>query len=274
MMTIGDARVQMKTCEPSAVRLMLSQVTGLTKSELTIHHDRVLSPDEIERLFKMMHRVQQGEPLQYVLGAWDFMGFTFRCDARALIPRPETELLVEQAILYAQQFNKKINILDLCTGTGCIAISMALLLGAKAYEVTAVDISDDALSLAYENANKLNAKINFIKADVMQALPFKDASFDIVVSNPPYIPSEDVHQLDDVVKNHEPHLALDGGADGINPYRVIIPQAHRVLKHDGGLFLEIGPDGVFDLMTQSSWAQCTMIKDYNGLNRIVCGYKT
>ena len=219
-------------------------------------------PGYLELLNKRVSRI----PLSQVLGERDFCGFTFKVNEHVLTPRFETEELVS---LVAKQSEGK-SILDLCTGSGCIAISLALL--GKPKKVTASDISDEALKVAKKNAsNLLDESIDFtlVKSDLFENL---DERFDIIVSNPPYIQTEEVLKLDPEVRDHEPHLALDGGTDGLDIYKRIIAEAKDHLNNGGKIFFEIGFDegkAVSDLLTNAGFDDVKVIKDLSGNDRIV-----
>jgi release factor glutamine methyltransferase len=178
---------------------------------------------------------------------------------------------VEEALRFAETLEKlPIRILDVCTGTGCIALSLACLLGENA-EITAVDISADALSLAKENAEKLGIateRVNFLKSDLLECVT---GEFDIIISNPPYILHSDMAKLSPTVRNYEPHLALNGGTDGLDIYRRLIPQCKNALRTGGALFLEIGPKSVINLLAEAGFSDINLLRDYAELERIVYG---
>jgi len=183
--------------------LLLSKTIHKDNGYIMLHEKKILDENE-EKLYRdSLARRQNGEPTQHILGTWDFMGHEFITDSRALIPRPETELLVQEVLAFIGDSNYRI--LDLCTGSGCIAISIALATNA---DVTAVDICQDAINLAKENAVKLNANIEIIQSDLFEKV---EGGFDAIVSNPPYITSSEMDVLESSVRDFEPHLALDGG---------------------------------------------------------------
>lgn len=253
-------------------KLFLSHITGYGEGGLHIKAFDSLCDDECELFFSFVQRRETGEPLQYIIGQWEFMGLPLFTDPRALIPRPETELLVEEALAFiaAKIADKKnpARVLDLCTGSGCIAIAIACLSDAK---ITAADISDDALSLAKKNACKLkitNEQIIFVKSDLLDDIC---GEFDVIISNPPYILSGDMKTLSPTVRDHEPSLALDGGVDGLDFYRRLIPQAKKALCKGGALFLEIGPVAVTDLMANAGFEKINLQRDYAEIPRIVSG---
>jgi release factor glutamine methyltransferase len=252
-------------------RILLAHITGKTQTQILLNPNEPLPDDQNRAFLDALARREKGEPLQYIIGEWDFYGLTFKTDKRALIPRPETERLVEAVIKETKDTKK--NILDICTGSGCIAITLAVLTPAN---ITATDISPDALSLAKENAALLNVnnRIRFIRSDLADALTKSESqSFDIIVSNPPYIPTNELPFLQTEVYGYEPRMALDGGADGLEVYRRLLPQAYQLLKPGGLLFLEIGPLGVGELAVQNGFENVQILKDYAGLDRIVCTNK-
>ncbi len=223
--------------------------------------DRLLTPAQTEKIIAFVKERATGKPLAYVLGTAEFYGITLKVDERVLIPRPETELLTERAIAEIQPGD---TVLDLCTGSGAIAITLAKKTGATVF---ATDISEQALLLAEENAVANGAQITFIQSDMFKNV---EGKFRIILSNPPYIPTADIDTLESVVKEHEPLLALDGGQDGLDYYRIIAKQAHKFLEEKGVLFLEIGigqAESVEDLLKKHF--EVTIYPDYNGILRMV-----
>jgi len=240
---------------------------------------QLLSPRQKNQIDDIKFNRQNGTPLQYLLGSCEFMGLEFKVDARVLIPRPETEILVEAAINILKKGEGRKwmtpRILDLGTGSGNIAVSLAKFINES--QVTAVDISNPALDLARENArlHGVHEKIKFIQSDLFVSLKNSlpnPVGFDMIISNPPYIPSAVVGRLPiDVQK--EPVLALDGGVDGLDFYRRIIGESSAFLKHVGFLLLEMG-DGQAEAVEQITLKtekfcgqQC--LKDYMGTKRIM-----
>lgn len=252
--------------------ILLSQATGYSQTTLLVHDERVMTDAMFTAFNEALKKRCASVPLQYIIGQWPFMGLELKVDARALIPRPDTEVLVEAALTYLARLKEKkpLQALDVCTGSGCIGIALAYYADVS---VTALDISPAALSLAQENAAfvGVSSKVRFIESDLYQQLT-AGGTYDIIVSNPPYIPTNDIDGLSIEVRDFEPYSALDGGVDGLDFYRKIIPESLRYLCPHGALFLEVGPcDGVATLMRQSDYTNINIIKDYAGLNRVVYG---
>ena len=207
-------------------------------------------------------------PLQYLTGKQDFMGLTFHVDERVLIPRQDTETLVE--LVLKENTDKKARILDLCTGSGCIAVSLAVLGGYQ--KVDAVDISEAALAAAEEHGTRLGGKVRFLKIDLFSALD-PEKKDDVITSNPPYIPTEVLNGLEPEVKDYEPRMALDGSEDGLAFYRRIAVAAPAFLRAGGRIYLEIGYDqgaAVEELLGNNGFARTRVVKDAAGRDRVVC----
>lgn len=206
---------------------------------------------------------QKHIPLQYITGHREFMGLDFLVNENVLIPRFDTELLVEEVCRYSR--GKRV--LDVCTGSGCIAVSVAVLGGAK--KVDALDISAAALKLAEENAKRLQADVAFYESDLFAGI---EGKYDCIVSNPPYIESGEIENLAAEVAGFEPRLALDGGEDGLDFYRRIIGQAKKHLPAGGMLFFEIGynqGEAVLELLRSNGYGRKSLKKDFAGLDRVV-----
>lgn len=222
-------------------------------------------PDNIiNTLLDKIDLLAKNTPLAYILGNAEFYGNLFAVTPNTLIPRPETELLCD-IIIKENKGTSNLNILDMCTGSGCIAITLAKNLSSN---VTAVDISYTALDIAKQNATNLNTKINFVYSNMFDNVT---GTYDIIVSNPPYIESGEIPKLMDSVKNFEPHLALDGGTDGLDFYKTINDLSPQFLKPNGKLYLEIGYNQAKSLtnILSSNFDNIQVIKDYNGLDRII-----
>lgn len=210
-------------------------------------------------------------PLQQILGSQEFMGLDFFVNEHVLIPRQDTETLVELVLQEQQSTEKKL--LDLCTGSGCIAISLAVKGGYES--VTATDLSEEALKVAERNAKAHQKEIIFRQGDLFTALPQSEAgTFDIITSNPPYIPTAVIATLEPEVREHEPMMALDGTEDGLRFYRQIAQEAGTWLKQGGAIYLEIGYDqgeAVSGLLREAGFDKVRVVKDLPGKDRVVCG---
>ena len=253
--------------------LFIMKAANMTKTSVLINGDKELTESE-EKLFNsMVQKRKKGIPTQYILGKCEFMGYEFFVDENVLIPRPDTEVLVETVLKTSEKENFQ-NVIDMCTGSGCIAVSLALN-GIKS--VTACDISFGALSTAKKNAEYNNAsdKIQFIQGDLFENVD-KSQKYNAIVSNPPYIPTEDISNLMREVRDNEPLTALDGGKDGLDFYRRITNDSLEYLADGGYLFFEIGYNQGEDLkkiMTDLGFDGIKIVKDYAGLDRVVFGYK-
>lgn len=256
--------------------LLFTHVLKCDRAGLYAQRGRALTPVESAFIADALQRRVNGEPLQYILGKADFMGMEFTVDKRVLIPRPETEILVETAIRYAGTGKKDCVIIDVGTGCGNIAVAIAKSLPSAS--VTAIDISPEALALAAENAaaNGVGGKINFALGDMLADCRIPDAACSVIVSNPPYVLSHDVGRLQPEVR-HEPRVALDGGKDGLIYYRSLAVQAPRLLAPGGMLVLEMG-FGLCDqvrevLEARGEFTVQEVINDYCGIERIIAARK-
>ena len=240
---------------------LICSVTGMKRAALQIDKDKVISSSLVDKINKLAAERKSGRPLWYILGSCDFYGYDFKVDERVLIPRPETEELVEKALT---QITSSDEVLDLCTGSGAIAVTVKLRSGAS---VTASDISDDALALAKENAAALGADVNFVKSDLFNDI---NGKFSVIISNPPYIKSGDIERLQTEVKDFEPRIALDGGIDGMDFYNRIAKEAKSRLYKGGTIFLEVGEgqaNAVADAFGSDYYVE--IYKDLQGVERIV-----
>ena len=256
---------------------MLTAILDCPRIDLFVDR-KPLTPEQEKRFALMQQRRAQGEPLQYIIGHCDFMGLKIFVDERVLIPRHETEILVDVVIQEIKALNlTHPRILDLGTGSGNIAITLS-----KHFfnaHVTAVDCSKDALKVARMNAayHQVDYKISFLQADIKEILLFfiKD-KFDIIISNPPYIATSAMAHLPIDVKR-EPRLALDGGTDGLEFYRIIIEHSHKHLKENGLIFFEVGDDqskNVKELLTHNgNYENIGSAKDYRDVHRIIFAKK-
>ena len=245
---------------------------------LYVHRNDATDEYRADAYFGLIDRRAAGEPLQYILGSQEFMGLNFAVNPSVLIPRQDTETLVELALKRVGEKKRSLSILDMCCGSGAIAVSMAHFLP-KA-KITACDISPEALEVARGNAarNGLNGRIEFRESDLFfmtkrkKTVRIKD-SFDMILSNPPYIPTQDIDTLQTEVRDHEPIKALDGGSDGLDFYRRIAEDASGSLKKDGLMFLEIGCDqaeAVTSLLSGAGYySEIEVHKDLTGLDRVI-----
>lgn len=228
--------------------------------------ERILKVSQAAEIIRIADERLTGRPLWYIIGDADFCGYTIKVDERVLIPRPETEELVMLCVGAAEEGH---SILDLCTGSGAIAIAVykELEKSNRKVNVTAVDVSDDALTLAKENAELNGADIKFVKSNMFTRIR---ARYDIIVSNPPYIPSKDIDGLQREVKDHEPRIALDGGEDGLDFYRIIAKELPKYLNRNGMLIMEVGngeAEQIVKLFKNCSYSM--IFKDFNGVARYV-----
>jgi len=254
---------------PHEARILLSHVTGMSTEKIILNNTMPLDEPAKGAFFAGIARRKEKEPLQYILGRWEFMGLEIITDTRALIPRPETELLVEEVLTHIRELKRPARVLDVCTGSGCIAVAVAMLAGDAIADITAVDISPAALSLAAENAALHDANIKLAQSDLFDGI--KGQTFDVVISNPPYIPTAELSQLQTEIMGHEPMLALDGGTEGLDIYRRLVPASLEYLTPSGALFLEIGPRAVETIMLEAGYDIVRLKKDYAGLDRVLIG---
>ena len=249
------------------IELLLAHLLKKRRLDLYLEFERELDAVTLEKLREMVRRRASGEPLQYITGEADFFGMKFAVDRRVLIPRPETELLVETAM---GRLKGVVRVVDLCTGSGCIAVTLAKKLEGEVY---ATDVSAEALAVAEENAKRheIEKKIRFLRGDLLEILPDSLAA-DAIVSNPPYIASGDWARLPKEVREFEPVQALVAGEDGLDFYRRIVGNARRYLLPEGFLCLELGdgqrPD-VERLCVENSWTVEQTVKDLQGKERVI-----
>ena len=247
-------------------RLLLEYICHTDRNALLVHGDSVRSDLE-EQFYRMViEKRAQRIPLQHITGQQEFMGLTFKVNEHVLIPRQDTEILVEEAMRY---LSDGMRILDICTGSGCILLS--LLKYSNECEGLGVDISDDALAVARENAQNLGLEAEFRHSDLLEKV---EGKFDMIVSNPPYIETAVIDTLMPEVREHEPMLALDGREDGLYFYRRIVEQCTSYMTRGARLFFEIGYDqgeAVKDMMIHKGFCEVEIIKDYAGLDRVVTG---
>ena len=252
--------------------LLLEKAAGLNRTALFLRAGELLAEEAEARYESYLQQREQGRPTQYILGEWEFMGLPFIVGEGVLIPRADTEVLVE-TILEQQKKERMQTILDIGTGSGCIPVSLGRY--GSFSEILAVDISRKALGYAVKNAEKNKIGIHFFESDLFSAVPVQyKGKLDAIVSNPPYIPKKDIEELMTEVKDFEPLNALDGGEDGLDFYRSIVEQSRQWLRAGGRLFFEIGYDQGEDLrniLQQQGFSEIRVIQDLAGLDRVVCG---
>ena len=277
--------------------LLLEHVTGISRASYYADPDREMSPDEWRRYSELVGRRAGRVPLQHITGTQEFMGLVFEVNEHVLIPRQDTEILVEQALAFIGSGkvlaaeNSRTRILDMCTGSGCILLSV--MHWAESYrqkalrragdtarggekqdiiiEGTGADISPKALAVAEKNARRLGISAGFVESDLFGAVRGK---YGMILSNPPYIRSDEIKDLQEEVKLHDPVIALDGREDGLYYYRRIVRESRSYLEEGGALLFEIGCDqaeAVSGLMSGAGFSEITVKKDLAGLDRVVSG---
>lgn len=257
----------------SDIRLLAMDVAGCTYSTLILRMAEEVTEKQAQRLHAYVTERMTHKPCQYILGTQEFMGYEFATAEEVLIPRPETELLVEEACRIAENWKdtpdgRKRRVLDLCCGSGCIGISFSKLRHGRDL-VELADISDAAIALTKKNRERLQADCAVIQTDLFMQI---EGKYDMIVSNPPYIRTDEIPKLMAEVRDFEPHLALDGKADGLYFYDKIIREAREYLYEDEYILFEIGQDqldAVRGLLVENGYTDIKGIKDYAGLDRIV-----
>lgn len=255
--------------------LLLSHVLKCNRIQLIVDRDRPLMPEELAAYRAMVSRRRSREPVAYLRGEREFYGHCFRVDARVLIPRPDTETLVEVALARTQDRSMFGRLADLCTGSGCVAISFAR--ERPTWRVVASDISPDAIAVASENAVRVGVawNLSFAVGDLFEPVGSL-GPFDLVTANPPYIPTKELEQLAADIRDHEPRLALDGGADGLDVVRRLVTEAPRYLVTGGVLAMEIAADqggAVRELMQDAGWGAVEVAQDLGRRDRVVSGIR-
>lgn len=251
-------------------RLLLEYVCNTNRNDLLLHGDKLLEEQEKTQYLALIKRRSERVPLQHLTGEQMFMGLPFFVNENVLIPRQDTECLVE---LILQDLAPKSRVLDICTGSGCILLSILSIgnLQGKDCQGVGSDISPKALEVAKKNASRLNVAASFFQGDLLESVT---GTYDVIVSNPPYIESEEIEALMPEVRNHEPVLALDGGADGLDFYKRLVKESIPYCNPGGRLYFEIGynqGEAVKLLMEEAGYQAVTVAKDYAGLDRVVYG---
>jgi len=251
--------------------LLFSQVLNCDRASLYLNKDLFLDRNQSLWISSVLKKRIYGEPIQYILGETEFMGLDFKINKDVFIPRPETEVLVETALAYAKRLSSGAKrILELGTGSGCIAISLAKFWPQA--KITAIDISDQALKIARVNADSNGVNINFLHGDLFAVHHLTPATYGLIVSNPPYIPSAEIENLQPEVR-HEPEVALDGGSDGLDFFRKIITQAPKYLTAGGLLIMEMGFNqcgAISEILENTKDLDLIeIIQDYNNIDRVI-----
>lgn len=252
-------------------RLLLEAVCGTDRNDLLVHGEQQVAPEAEEKYLNWIRQRAEHIPLQQLTGEQGFMGLTFNVNENVLIPRQDTEILVEEVL---KELHDGMRVLDMCTGSGCILLS--LLHYSNDCEGLGVDLSAEALEVAGRNVLKVLTPekaehAHFLQSDLFEKV---EGKFEIIVSNPPYIASAEVEKLMPEVRDHEPRMALDGTEDGLYFYRRIIEEAGKHLVSSGMLFFEIGYDqgqAVSELMRTEGYCEVQVVQDYAGLDRVVLG---
>ncbi|MCA9619165.1 MAG: peptide chain release factor N(5)-glutamine methyltransferase [Myxococcales bacterium] len=250
--------------------LMLAQVLDCDRVKLIVDATRPLSPEELAAYKALHKRRRVGEPIAYLRGYREFYSRRFQVDARVLVPRPETELLVETGLHRTRHLDLSARVLDLCTGSGCVAITLER--ERPTTSVLGSDISSAALAVARDNAHRLGARVGFFESDLFAAFPEGRWVFDLITANPPYVPEADMAELPVDVRDFEPRLALAAGADGLTVIRPLVEQAVARLAPGGVLALEVvagGAPAVAALLASHGYQAVEIKRDYGGHERIV-----
>lgn len=246
---------------------LLSAALGLDRVGIYVNFDKPLNQEELALCRGLVARRAKREPLQYILGTQEFCGLDFAVTPAVLIPRHDTEVLVEEALRRAPHAS---TVLDIGVGSGCIAVALAKQLPDA--QVWGVEQSPEAIALAQRNVERHGVRVTLFEGSLFE--PFADQRFDLIVSNPPYIPTTDLETLQPEVQEYEPRAALDGGADGLDFYRIIVPAAPEHLNPGGWLMVELGlgqAEAVLVMFSRAGFGDCFTAKDPNGIDRVVGG---
>ncbi|AAR36494.1 peptide chain release factor N(5)-glutamine methyltransferase [Geobacter sulfurreducens] len=246
---------------------LLSAALGLDRVGLYVNFDKPLNPEELAACRGLVARRAKREPLQYILGTQEFCGLDFVVTPSVLIPRHDTEVIVEEALRRAPHAAA---VLDIGVGSGCIAVALAKQLPHA--QVVGVEQSPGAIALAQRNAERHGARVTLFEGSLFE--PLGDQRFDLIVSNPPYIPTADLEALQPEVREYEPRAALDGGSDGLDFYRLIVPAAPEYLNPGGWLMVELGigqAETVLGMFSRTGFCDCFTAQDPNGIDRVVGG---
>lgn len=263
--------------DPSrTARELVCFASGKTREELVRDSRLYASPTVEQEANALAERCLAGEPLAYLVGTWEFYGIPLEISRAVLIPRPDTEILAERAIEAAQAYREP-RVLDLCTGSGCIGLALSR--HVRNARVLLGDRDDEVLKIARANIrrNAMSGQVSVANVNALEPPPRRLGTFDMIVSNPPYIPTKEIETLDVSVRAYEPHLALDGGADGLKFYRVICSAWGDALRPGGKLLVEVGfgqADAVRELFSAGGFQEVETVRDLGGVLRVVCGTRT
>jgi len=251
--------------------ILLAEILGIKRLELYLKYDKPLTQSETDKYREFIVRRSKGEPLQYITGHTEFYGHDFLVNPTVLIPRNDTEILVEHAIDFIQKSEKKFTVLDIGTGSGNIAICISM--HCPNVELYTIDISHGAIELAKKNAdrNDLLGNISFIEGDIKN-YDFLDKKFDLIIANPPYISLNGFNELQREVHEYEPRIALTDESDGLKYFKVISKEAREILNNNGLLMFEVGYDqseSVKKILLENSFEEISVIKDYSKIDRVV-----
>ena len=273
-----DIRRQLRAAGVAASTLEARELvcfgTGKTREQLQMDGRLYASPELERRVRDLVDRHLAGEPVAYLIGEWEFFGLPLDISADVLIPRPDTEVLAQEAINYLRTLAGETRVLDLCAGSGCIGLAVASQVeGAR---VVLGEYSDAALKICRQNIrrNGLSGRVVPIQVDALSKPDRSLGEFHCIISNPPYIPRADIETLDASVKDYEPHMALDGGEDGLDFYRSIVEKWKEALVPGGRLYFEVGigqADEVLRLMRREGFGDIQVVKDLNDIPRVVFG---
>ena len=272
-----DIRRQLKAAGIEAATLEARELvcfaTGKTREELTRDGGLYASPELERQAYQLVERHLAGEPVAYLIGEWEFYGLPLDMSADVLIPRPDTEVLAEQAIAYCREL-EGCRVLDLCAGSGCVGLAVASQVpGAR---VVLGELSEPAVRICRQNIrrNGLSGRVSVLAMDALEKPSPSLGEFQCIVSNPPYIPTADIAALDTSVRDFEPHMALDGGEDGLDFYRAITEKWKELLPVGGRLYFEVGigqADAVLRIMRGQGFGDVQIVKDYHDIPRVVFG---
>ena len=258
------------------IEILLSKALGdVDRLYIHLNLHKELTKEQLDSFNKMIQDRLKGRPIAYIVNNREFMGLDFYVEEGVLIPRPDTEPLVEEVIELVKG-KENLKIVDIGTGSGAITVSLAKYI--KDCQVYSLDISDKALSIGLKNAisNEVEDKINFIKSNIFSGIEDKGLKLDVIVSNPPYIRRADIETLHTQVKDYEPYIALEGGEDGLNFYRDITRESVKYLKDKGILAFEVGHDqaeDVSEILKHNGYTNIYTKKNLQGIDRVVIGYK-